>query len=191
MPVSDSGYGNVSAPWWDRVWIVAGGPSARGFDFSRLRGETVLAVNDAVDHFLPPGVPAAVFSLDNNWIRRRRVFLAGFPGEKYLALPLETWPDCADIPGAVYLRWEHADGLSDDPGAINTGGNSGYGALNLAYLKHAREIHLIGYDMDPGDFDQYYHWALAFPRALPQLQGRGARVVNHNPQSFITCFEFA
>lgn len=176
-------------PAWRRAWIVAGGPSARKFDLGRLRGETVLAVNDALDLLLARRLPpTAVASLDNNWIRRRRADLERFEGEKYLALPLETWPDCAGIRGATYLRWSHADGLSEDPTRVCTGGNSGYGALNVAYLKGAREIFLVGYDMDPRDGPAHATWARLFRATLPQLAARRARVVNLNPNSFIDAF---
>lgn len=184
-----SRYSRISAPWWEEVWIVAGGRSARRFDLDRLSGKTVLAVNDAVD-ILPGAIrpAAAVFSLDNRWIRRRRDFLSRFPGEKFLAVPLETWPDCAGIPGAVYLGWSHQNGLSENPGIIATGGNSGYGAVNVAYLKHAQVIHLVGYDMHPQDNEQFLHWAPRFRAMLPQFKQRGISVINHNPDSSIDAF---
>lgn len=182
-----SNYGIVSPPYWDEVVIVAGGPTAHSFDFSAVRGR-VLAVNDAIlllDHLK---TAVAVFSLDHRWIRRHRDFLCRFEGEKYLALPLETWPDCGGIPGATYLQWSHADGLSEDPGFICTGYNSGYGAINLCTLKGARIIHLVGYDMDPASGEKFNHWIPRFRTMLPQLREKGIMVLNHNPSSFIDAF---
>jgi hypothetical protein len=184
-------YGHVSSPpYWDEVVIVAGGPSARSFDFSTVRGKALLAVNDSIlllDHLK---TAVAVFSLDHRWIRRHRDFLSRFEGERYLALPLETWPDCGGIPGTTYLQWSHADGLSEDPGFICTGCNSGYGAINLAFLKGARSIFLVGYDMDPTGKPIFSRWAPLFRNMLPQLKARGVRVVNLNPQSYIDAFPF-
>ena len=38
-------------------------------------------------------------------------------------------------------------GLSRDPATVHTGGNSGYQAINLAYLLGATRIILLGFDM--------------------------------------------
>jgi hypothetical protein len=186
-----SGYGAVSPPWWNEAWIVACGPSARSFDFDRLRGKTVLAVNEAALFLtsFSSRLATAVFSIDHRWIGRRRLFLEEFAGEKYLAVPLETWPECAGITGAMYLRRLHERGLSEDPGIVCTGGNSGYAAVNLCVLKRARVIHLVGYDMDPVDSEKYGQWASRFHSMLPQLQVRGVRVINHNPRSHIDAFK--
>lgn len=187
-----SSYGAVLPPQWQEVWIVAGGAFAQRIDLEALRGRTILAVNEAA--FL--GKPAlftfaaATFSVDSTWIRRRRAFLTSFPGEKYLAVPLDTFPECSSIPGAVYLQWSFRDGLSDDPRFLCTGGNSGYAAINLAYLKGAKIIHLIGYDMD-GPEDKYRQWIPRFRSMLPQLQAHGVQVLNHNINSRVNAFPFA
>jgi hypothetical protein len=182
----ENNYGTVLPPYWTEVWIIAGGPSARNFDMSRLDGQTILVVNDAC--FLPTPAVTAFFSLDKDWIRGHRDFLMTYNVEKYLALPLETWPDCAGIPGATYLEWAYEYGLSDNPRYINTGGNSGFGAINLAYLKHAHKIHLIGYDMDPSEHEKYLAWIPVFRTMRMQLNRRAIEVVNHNPNSFIDAF---
>lgn len=194
-------YTTVQPPRWSSVYIIAGGPSARRFDLSSLGGKRVLAVNDGlwlaatVAHIL---AGLAVFSLDHRWVRRYKTFLGGFTGEKYIALPPGSWPVCEDVPGVRYLQWGHENGLSEDPALVNTGGNSGYGAIGLAYLKGAREIHLVGYDMDasatahtPGisDAEKFRQWIPRFRTMLPQLAARGVRVVNHNPESAIDAFE--
>lgn len=181
-------YGTVSAPWWSEVWIVGGGHSARGFDLASLRGKTVLAINESVKRLGFVGVAAAFFSLDNNWIRANYDFLEYFEEEKYLALPLETWPDLDGISNAVYLKWSHGDGLSEYPDTVCCGGNSGYAAVNVAYLKGAKKIHLIGYDLDPEVNDQHQYWSPRFKSMLCQLDRAGVSVLNHNPNSFIDAF---
>lgn len=182
-------YGTVSPIWrGEEVWVVASGPSASKFDLGRLRGKRVIAVNDAC--FMvssASSLAVAAFSLDNDWVRGHRDFLTASRWLKYVALPLETWPDCAGIPGVTYLRWGYEAGVSDDPAVVNTGGNSGYGALNLAWLMGARYIHLVGYDMD-GAEEKYRQWVPRFAAAAAQLRVRGVTVVNHNPRSAITVF---
>ena len=161
-------------PYYPEVWVVGGGPSSKLFDPARLTGKVVLLVNDALSLFSSAQMrlfrAAVAVSVDNDWIRRRRPLLKSFDGEKYFALPLETWPDCGGITGAVYLQRGPARELSDDPAFLNTGGNSGYSAINLAYLKGAREIHLIGFDMNldtRGKTDLYEQWIPGGPRLEP------------------------
>ena len=189
-------YGIVSSPWWDDapVYIVGGGPSLRGFDFDCLRGRRVLAVNEALVCLSFP--PDAVFSLDNNWARHRCSEMSCFRGEKFLAVQEDYWQYVDQ--SATMLRRVRMPGLSEDPGAVHICGTSGYGALNLAYLKRAREVFLLGFDMDGG----HWHpepgwgggiplepWASAFDAALPKLNRAGVKVWNCSPRSKITAFE--
>ena len=124
--------------------------------------------------------------------RRRRPLLESFDGERYFALPLETLPDCGGITGATYLRrWTSERTRSDDWSSWTPAGNSGYSAINLAYLKGAREINLVGFDMDlntRGKTDLFVSWIPRFRTMLPQLTARGVRVWNHNPNSAIDAF---
>jgi hypothetical protein len=152
----------------------------------------VLAVNNAGGAserfvFFRGPEPAAVFSIDNGWVRRNRAFLSRHPGEKYVALPLETWPDCGGIDGVTYLRHSTALGLSRDPGTIN-GCDSGHGALNLAFLKGARRIRLIGFDMNPDDKEIFRTWLPRYRPAAEQLRAAGVQVVNMNPDSYVDVF---
>lgn len=135
---------------------------------------------------------AAVFSLDPDWVRADRKLLETCEGERYVAVALDTHPDLANIPGVTYLQQRHEPGLSDDPRYVHTGGNSGYAAINLAYLKHAKRIHLVGYDMvgrNGVERDKFRDWAPRFDSMLPQLKAAGITVINHNPDSAITAFE--
>lgn len=191
-------YGAVSSPLWDDrpVAIVGGGPSLIGFDFRRLRPRyRILAVNDALLSL--PITPDAVFSLDNNWARHRCAEMTMFRGEKFLAVQEEYWPYVDQ--SATLLRRVRRPGLSVDQGSIHICGTSGYGALNLAYLKRAREILLLGFDMagsghwhpEPGwgGAIAFEDWAAAFDDAAAQLSAEGVRVRNASPRSKILAFE--
>lgn len=146
----------------------------------------MLALNDALaDSFT---IADVAFSLDSYWVRRHRNLLESFPREKYVALPLETFPECGGISGVQYLQWGHCDGLSEDPAILNTGCNTGYAAINLAYLKQASVIHLVGYDMQPSDNERFEWWAPLFRNMLPQLAARNVAVLNHNLKSYIDAF---
>src|SRR5437867_3413931 len=91
-------FGTVCAPSWDEAFLIGGGPSLRGFDLNRLRGRTVIAINDALFHI--PFQPTAIFSADSSWIHRCREEIEKFKGEKYLALSEIASP----IPGVTYLE---------------------------------------------------------------------------------------
>ena len=90
---------------------------------------------------------------------------------------------------------------------INTGGNSGYQAVNLAFLFGGSPIYLLGYDMKPADNgalhwhpdhadrnpgpNQLQCWAQTFGGMAPDLDAAGVSVVNCTPGSAITCFPTA
>ncbi len=176
---------------WSEVWIVGNGPSGARLLPIVPTGASVLCINDAVFHVGRLNKHnVAFFTLDKDWVRSHKDFLAVARIEKHIALPLETWPDCAGIPGMKYYGWSHEEGLSDDPKVIATGQNSGYGAINLCYLQGTKVIHLIGYDMDPAHNHDYQFWAPFFRHSLPQLAARGMRVWNHNPASHVDAFPF-
>jgi hypothetical protein len=179
---------------WDKVWIVGNGPSRQTFDFEKLRHrnetETVIVLNKAIYEFPWAHV---FFSLDYNFIFSNLNALRNFKGECHLVL--KDSADAALLRGVhkidsdLYLR-SYANGFSDDPKTLCTGCNSGYCAVNLAYQKHAREIHLLGYDMNPNDpkETQYRFWAREFEYTLKQLAEKEIKVYNHNPNSFITAY---
>lgn len=97
-----------------------------------------------------------------------------------------------------YLRREHTslNGLSEDPTTLSTG-NSGFAALNLAYLMGAKKILFLG--LDGGG--TYYNDRLTRPRpdnmnllndlfdsVLPQLNSNNIKVLNGSLISKINTF---
>lgn len=171
---------------------MAGGPSAAQFDFSRLNGKQVVLVNEAyrlATVRLLRAATTALFSVDPDWVQGHRALFDALPGEHHIAVPLDGWPQVAGIENVKYIDRSDEAGLSEDPGRLCTGGNSGYAAINLAYLKRAREIHLVGFDMDPRTHEKFRYWLPKFHDMLPQLAAAGCTVLNHNPNSSITAFE--
>lgn len=201
-------FGAVEPPWWDDkpLAIVGAGASLKGFDFRRLDRPDlrVLAVKTAWED-LP--FAAACFGLDLPWIARDAHRLRELSRRMplYLAVP-ERGPDVdrlPEIPDAIWLRQTRIMGaMSERPDTIETGGNSGFGALNLAYLKRARAVYLFGFDYGgaPHDPSRYAHqqpghnarywpkWAANFLLALPQARAAGMAVVNASPSSVVTAF---
>ena len=98
----------------------------------------------------------------------------------------------------------HGQGLSLDPGALVTGRNSGYQALNLAILSGAKTVILLGFDGKPG-VDGKTHFFGEHPRPTPAaayeeyrrafsageaaIKAAGVVVRNCSPGSWIDSFE--
>lgn len=174
-----------------RVWIVGGGPSLKGFDFSILRSQFVLTVNDAC--FALPWA-AGVVSIDRTWIRERARQASLWAGWKFLGTR-----EGLEHPAASWLM-RSEPGLSTQWGVMHAVGTSGYAALNVAVLLGARFVGLLGFDYtQPGrHWFPNYAWPsgtaslfdpAGFDSTLPQLSRRGVRVVNFSPASAIAAFE--
>ena len=200
-------FDSVSAPWWDDrpVFVIGGGPSLAGYDLSGLMNRGwVLGINK-----VPALVPChAGFTLDQLFLKNSRDLVqdqADFGVEYYAGVGADH-PD-PRIQGVRYVERIQGVGLSKNPAAVVNGLNSGYGALNLAVLKRAREIYLLGYDMHKPGHDRPPHWhggypwytgsseiyfgrwAARFDEAKRDLPA-GVRVVNANPRSAVRCFAF-
>jgi hypothetical protein len=197
-------FGEITAPWWsDRtVYLIGGGPSLSGFALKRLCGlGHCIGINQSM--FSIP--VAAGISIDHRFLKERTQELAEFAQttQLYLAPGNLFWHAVDPIEGAIYLRSEFEDGLSNTPDNLRTGGTSGYAALNLAVLKRARKIVLLGYDYGVIDGRHHYHdehfwhkpgdqswpaWAKRFDSAAIQCRDLGIEVINASPRSAIECF---
>jgi hypothetical protein len=207
-------YGKITSPFWnDRpVAIVAGGTSLIGFDFERLRGAHVLAVKGTI--FDIPWADAG-FGLDMPRYMDWRDKLANVQSRVYWAVPVEQLDKTGPPPSSnvTFLRRLEGEGISESPGEIYGGGTSGYGALQIALHKRAKEIGLFGFDYNPDTAvghmvsgapmrhnDQHYkrkmaqsaanwlEWSKHFDSYLPYLSDNNIRVINACQNSGITCF---
>jgi len=181
---------------WDKVFLVGGGPSLRSFDFELLRGQVVVTINDA-SRYLPWAT--ALFSADVMWMANRKEHIQSFGGERYLAIP----PDQrGEFRGVQYLTRLRLLGLSEVQGSVHFGGTSGYAALNLAALKGAKQIILLGFDYSGTDRwypdyswssrgrgqSEHEEWARNFNTTVMSLAANHAFVVNASPDSRIAAF---
>jgi len=105
--------------------------------------------------------------------------------------------------GLHHIQHSDEPGLSRINGRVHSGGNSGYVALGLAYLFGAREILLVGYDMQdtggmahwhgdhPPTLNQerpYVRWLKAMPTLAEGLKDVGVQVVNCSIETALLCF---
>lgn len=88
---------------------------------------------------------------------------------------------------------------------IHQGGNSGYQAINLAYLFGASVIVLLGFDCSPSKSGEAHWfgqhgpqltrqqpfalWQAKFPLLARDLEIEGVRVINASRSTALDCFE--
>jgi hypothetical protein len=200
-------YSRIGEPWWDDrpLAIVGAGPSIQGLDLTRIRdtGCRVLAVKQTV---LDMPWADCGFGLHVQWPRDYKRELEASPVPLILALPLdEERTFHLDRPDVTYVRRGRDAGFSLDPESINSGGNSGYGAINLAVLKKARDVVLFGYDYDTLDGHHHYDgeryrhyntgnagywvpWARLLDANVDYLTKIGMKVLNASLRSRLKAF---
>jgi len=193
-----------------RCFIIGGGPSLKGFDFSRLDNELTIAVN-RVHEFIKS--PSIIFFIDEDGFYKDlmcrefgREALDKFNDSKAMKIAL-------NISGHKYGRGIYSIPISKNPemtfdlkDGLYDGGNSGYAALNLAVCLGATTIYLLGFDMKGdgkgkqtwfhsgykivGSERSYKKWVEEFNKTIPGLAKHGINVYNLNAESAIRCFEF-
>lgn len=186
----------------ETVCVVGGGWSAAQLDLQHLPG-IVIGVNES--GVLIPCKYAV--SMDRLWTESRWPKLAERAGQAYIrdaALKnVRERPDWLHVFNCDYKRAI----FSDDPATLN-GTNSGFCALNLAYILSPLRIFLIGFDMNrspegraywhapypwtdpqgatkPG---KYTEWAGQFADAARAFRARNIEVFNVSATSAITAF---
>jgi hypothetical protein len=190
---------------WERVVCVASGPSLSIHQAQVLKdafklacfGWHVIVVNNTWQM-----IPTAevLYASDGPWwdrflpqVRRE------YKGECWTRSRFHAHRDklhfvqCSDEPG-----------LTTKPGFVFSGSNSGYQAVNLAYLFGAKEILLVGYDMQRTYGMSHWHgdhhgglsqqmpmetWVIKFEQLAKDLRERGVRVVNCSIETALTCFD--
>lgn len=94
-----------------------------------------------------------------------------------------------------FSRWGCIKGLSETPPRIH-GGNSLYGALNLAFFDRPNKIAILGLDGTQkrsvgGNHlpNNLIHLPMLFDSTIPQLNENEISVLNGSPHSNVNCFE--
>jgi hypothetical protein len=125
--------------------------------------------------------------------------------EAFKLLDMELWTQDLNAKKQFGLNWvlgRSQSGLGRD--CVHFGGNSGYQAMNLAYLWGAKRIILVGFDCKPVDGKD--HWFGQHPKGLTQIQpyeiwrkhfeqiaielkAEGVEVINCSPDTALTCFD--
>ena len=195
-------------------FVVGGGPSLEGFDYSLLTGYRTIGVNRAFEKF----EPTIIFSMDVrylNWLymgkyedrRDGKDALYKFINRTSLKVWLCT--NIFKFPSNIFIVRAHrtyrnalkAFTFSMVDG-IGHGDNSGYAALNLAVCLGANPIYLLGFDCKHKDGKTHWHsghpfpqktetvkkWLKYFRRAAERIAPKKITVINLNPGSAINAF---
>jgi hypothetical protein len=181
----------------DRIFVIGGGPSLTGFDWSRLDREFVVSSN-----FSAPRPSVSVVN-DVRIIRTPDVCWKwmALPGKKVLVN--RQCADASEIPAGVRIvpaieEW----GIDLDRGILACN-NAGLAAINLADILGAKRLYLLGFDLTPVD-GRTAHWHEGIYPASWGSDGRAyvnmlrqfgrwaehvrAEVVNLNPASALECW---
>lgn len=121
------------------VFIIGGGPSLFGFDFSRLDGRRVIAIN----HSFRYCKPEILIFLDGKFKKE-----AADLGYDLYAMPfrivagpssgMKNQGNCSIV--------QMAQGPSNNPACLHGRAQSGLVAINFAIIGNARNIYLLGFD---------------------------------------------
>lgn len=132
----------------DTVYIIGGGPSLKDFDWSRLSGKKIIAINRAFQ-VLPNA--DVLYWTDSRFYKWYKKEIDNFKGLKVTCRPI------LDNPGdIIVLKPTSSLKFDDRMNTISSGNNSGFGAINLAIKLGAKKIYLLGYDMI--SYPNQTHW---------------------------------
>lgn len=121
------------------VYVLGGGPSLKDVDLERIKGERVIATNNA--YRIAPWADFLYF-MDCRWWEQHKSEIRYFSG-----MIVTTCQRCQDIPGIKYLKRGHRKRHDERPDHLFRGNNSGVGACSLAIKLGAKKIILLGFDM--------------------------------------------
>lgn len=188
-------FGKIEPIWENQtVYLIGGGPSLKGFDWSRLDGKHVIAINRAFEV-----IPSAevLYWTDSRFYKWYKDGIDKFKGLKFTCRPI------TDNPGNItILKPNSSVSIDMRPDHISSGNNSGFGAINLAIKLGAKRIYLLGFDMTSKENETHWHSGYSVTHnhsiyskmqsqlsMLPeQLKKMEIEVYNANPKSNLTVF---
>ena len=205
-------------PWWTppEMWtgktcyIIGGGPSLEGFDFTPLHGQHVIGCNDA--YSLGPWVDVCLFGDWGWWVihgvdrvvhdgkKRDHDGLLRFPGLIVSNTPPKNMPKIIHTCPRVLPMRRQAEGIPMRRDVLTWYDNCGAAAIHLALLFGATRVVLLGFDMKRGNGRQNWHRAIKpeappsrndhhvmkharLERAVAASRYKDVKILNANPDS--------
>lgn len=189
----------------ETCFILAGGPSLRGFDFTRLRGRKVIAINSSMTPAMEAGLDegGVLYFRDTDWFEKRQEGVSRWRGPIITRSPraVLALPHKVKLIGAEFRPGFPKPGSA----VIRRGRSSGHDAVSLAIVLGAATVVLLGYDMREVEGRTHHHdeYRQASPSVyselfLPSFKGwnedalkAGVTVLNATPGSALTEFPAA
>ena len=203
-------------PWKDRVcFIIGGGPSLRGFDYSRLQGHHTLGINKAFLAYPCEMLYCMDYTFYDKvaWVHKDpdlRSLHEAWQQYKGIKIFLRNNKEYRYDPSVSFIPSVNQKTVSENIEAgIYPGSNSGHGAISLAIALGSRRIGLLGYDMTIDTESLQTHWHNGYKgqdakdlqkklaefrqsieEFVPWWDEMSISIVNLNPHSGLRCFPF-
>ena len=182
------------------VYIIGGGPSLEGFNWKKLEDKNTIGCNSAFR--LGSRVCNICFFSDPPWFEKFHDELLKYDGRIVTHHP--TFKKLNDPMLHVVERGKDQLLYTD---RVGYGGNSGCGAINLAFIMGAKRVFLLGFDCKFGKDNQTNWHKFQIEETKPEVYPRfikafkqlsealpvvfpGRTIINLNPDSGITFFPF-
>lgn len=177
----------------DVCYIIGGGPSLKDFDWNKLKGKHVIAINKAYKV-----IPWAevLYWTDARFYRWNQTDIDSL---NCLKITCRNAPQLKH--DVILLTSSGRDGLDKRPNFIRAGNNSGFAAINVAYHLGVKRIYLLGYDMHSEQGSTHWHEGYGirhdhniyarnmisnFSGIVDILRNEGVEIWNANPKSAMT-----
>jgi|GEM_PF-3075894 len=145
-------YGKIEQTLKDKtVFLIAGGPSLKDFDFNRLSGKNVIAINKAF-MYLPEY--QYLYWTDSRFYTWYKDEINKQECKKYTPCVNPN-----NVSENITVLKNSGGRIIDltTPDSITAGNNSGFGAISLAIKLGASKIYLLGYDMGYTGNKTHFH----------------------------------
>ena len=143
----------LNGVWKDEtVFIIGGGPSLIGFDFTPIHERKVIGVNNS--YRFGDWVDVCWFG-DLKWFHwHQKELRQSFKG---IVAHCNTRSDLRALKWTACFARESSRGLSTKPNTVRWNRCSGLSAINLAYHMGASTVFLLGFDMKHNGVQKNWH----------------------------------
>jgi hypothetical protein len=177
----------------EKCFVIAGGPSLRGFDFTRLKNEYTIGIN-YINKVFHPWMLISWDKVCYNWLKTQLI--------KSILVMVDV--SNSNFDRCYYVRSAGDYGRPYEIDRIFIGTHTGYAAINLALALGFSSIYLLGFDYKPDESGNYHvtdDWG--HPKDIDQRLNRfrkeigrypeyikDKQIINLNPGSELKSFPF-
>ncbi len=186
----------------DVAFVVGGGPSLRGYNFSKLSGLNTIVSNNAV--FDVPN-PKHFITVDYTFLMKNRQRIKGNYSKNFVVnmdndslkmidgMMTDTRFNLKyDLTGYDAIYSTKSSGIGKTKNDFRNGTNSGYCAMQLAHIMGYKTIYLLGIDLNYST-NAHYHNGPTSPKMKENLESfykyfvDGIKTLNDDGVKVISC----